>query len=299
MLINGVPIVDTFAEAFSMRGTRLIVTADTPEWVSAAVTSMTGFATSVIGCGCEAAVEEILPPERTPDGRPGASVLIFAMSRDEVAKHVARRVGQCIMTSPGSACYAGLTEGRKIPLGNGLRYFGDGFQIAKKFGDRRFWRVPVMDGEFVCEDKVAVADAIGGGNFLIQAASHRQCLRAAEAAVAAIRGMPGVIMPFPGGVVRSGSKVGSKYKALIASTNTAYCPTLRAVEPLTQLAENVEAVLEIVLDGLDEAAIRAAMRAGIAAAAALGPENGVLSITAGNYGGKLGKYHFHLHEVMS
>ncbi|AWB09008.1 formylmethanofuran--tetrahydromethanopterin N-formyltransferase (plasmid) [Azospirillum humicireducens] len=298
--INGVRIEDTFAEAFPMTYTRLVITADTPAWVDAATSSLTGFATSVIGCGCEAAVERLLTPEETPDSRPGAAVMIFGMSTGDLAKHVVNRVGQCVMTSPGSACYAGLLDGAKrIPLGGGLRYFGDGHQIAKTFGDRRFWRLPVMDGEFVCEDSVAVGKGIGGGNFLILAASHRQCLAAAEAAVAAIRPLPGIILPFPGGVVRSGSKVGSKYKALIASTNTRFCPTLRAVEPETLLSPDVEAVLELVLDGTDEATIRTGMRAGIAAAVAGGTGAGVLAITAGNYGGKLGPHHFHLHKVMA
>ncbi|WP_207478749.1 formylmethanofuran--tetrahydromethanopterin N-formyltransferase [Arenibaculum pallidiluteum] len=299
MEINGVTIVDTFAEAFPMKFTRLVVTADTPEWVAAATTSMTGFATSVIACGCEAAVDEILPPERTPDGRPGASVLIFAVSRDELAKQVQRRVGQCVMTSPGSACYAGHQEGKRIPLGDGLRYFGDGWQIAKRLGGRRYWRVPVMDGEFVCEGSVAVGEGIGGGNFILLGRSRPECLRAAAAAAAAIRDEPGAILPFPGGVVRSGSKVGSKYKGLIASTNTRFCPTLRAVEPETRVPDGVEAVLELVIDGIDEEAVRRATRAGIAAAAALGPAGGVIAVDAGNYGGKLGKYHFRLHEVMA
>jgi formylmethanofuran--tetrahydromethanopterin N-formyltransferase len=296
---NGVHIAETFAEAFPMLCTRLIVTADTPVWVQAAVVSMTGFATSVIGCGCEAAQERLLPPDETPDGRPGAAVLLFAMSKDELAKHVVRRVGQCVMTSPGSACYAGLREGTAIPLGNSLRYFGDGWQIAKRIGGRRYWRVPVMDGEFLCEATTAVVEGVGGGNFIILATERRACLTAALAAVTAIREVPGAILPFPGGVVRSGSKIGGKYKGMIASTNTAFCPTLRTVAAPSLVPEGVESVLELVIDGVSAEAVAAAMRAGIGAVVGLGAEAGVVAVTAGNYGGKLGRYQFHLHEVMA
>ncbi|HEY0837791.1 MAG TPA: formylmethanofuran--tetrahydromethanopterin N-formyltransferase [Azospirillum sp.] len=295
---NGVHIEETFAEAFPMLGTRLIVTADTPTWVQAAVVSMTGFATSVIGCGCEAAQERLLAPDETPDGRPGAAVLLFSISKDELAKQVVNRVGQCVMTAPGTACYAGLREGTAIPLGNSLRYFGDGWQIAKRIGGRRYWRIPVMDGEFLCEATAAVAEGVGGGNFIILAADRHAGLVAAQAAVTAIRAVPGAILPFPGGVVRSGSKIGSKYKGLIASTNTAFCPTLRHAVP-SLVPEGVESILELVIDGVGPEAVAAAMRAGIGAAVALGAAAGVVAVTAGNYGGKLGRYQFHLHEVMA
>ena len=299
MNLNGVHIEETFAEAFPMLGTRLIVTADTPTWVQAAVVSMTGFATSVIGCGCEAAVERLLPPDETPDSRPGAAVLLFSISKEELAKQVVRRVGQCVMTSPGSACYAGLLEGTAIPLGNSLRYFGDGWQIAKRIGGRRYWRIPVMDGEFLCEATTAVVEGVGGGNFILLAADRHAGLAAAQAAVMAIREVPGAILPFPGGVVRSGSKIGAKYKGLIASTNTAFCPTLRHAVPASLVPEAVESILELVIDGISPEAVAAAMRAGIGAAVGLGAAGGVVSVTAGNYGGKLGRYQFHLHEVMA
>ena len=289
---NGVLIEETFAEAFPMLGTRLIVTADTPAWVQAAAVSMTGFATSVIGCGCEAAVERLLPPDETPDRRPGAAVLLFSVSKEELAKQVVRRVGQCVMTSPGSACYAGLRTGAAIPLGNSLRYFGDGWQIAKRIGGRRYWRIPVMDGEFLCEATTAVVEGVGGGNFIILAASRQSCLAAAQAAVMAIREVAGAILPFPGGVVRSGSKIGAKYKGLIASTNTAFCPTLRHAVP-SLVPEGVESILELVIDGVSPEAVASAMRAGI------GAEAGIVAVTAGNYGGKLGRHQFHLHEVMA
>ena len=185
-----------------------------------------------------------------------------------------------------------------MPLGKNLRYFGDGFQSSKLIGGKRLWRVPVMDGEFLCEETTGMVKAVGGGNFLILAESHAQALAAGEAAIEAMRKVPNVIMPFPGGIVRSGSKVGSKYKALMASTNDAFCPTIRGITR-SELSEGIEAVLEIVIDGLNEPDVRNAMRAGIAAACALGAQNGIRRITAGNYGGKLGQFHFHLRQIMS
>jgi formylmethanofuran--tetrahydromethanopterin N-formyltransferase len=297
VIVNGVRIDDTFAEAFAMRGTRLIITAHTLAWARQAAVSMTGFATSVIGCGCEAGIERDLDPGQTPDGRPGVSVLLFATSSGELTRQLERRVGQCVLTSPTSAVFSGIETGRPLPLGSTLRYFGDGHQISKVIGGRRFWRVPVMDGEFIAEDTTAMSDAIGGGNFLILAAGTPQALAAAEAAIEAMKRVSGAIMPFPGGVVRSGSKVGSRYKTLIASTNDAFCPTLRA-SVQSELGADVECVLEIVIDGLTQEAVRNSMQSGLRAVCALGAAGGIRRLSAGNYGGKLGKFHFPLRALL-
>ena len=296
MIRNGVAIDDTFAEAFGMRATRILITALNLKWAYHAARSLTGFATSVIGCGCEAGIERELAPEETPDGRPGLAVLLFAVSGKELAKQVERRVGQCVLTAPTSAVFAGL-DGEPIGLGRNLRFFGDGFQMSKLIGGKRYWRVPVMDGEFLAEETTGMIKAVGGGNFLVLARAQRAALDACEAAVAAMSTVRGVILPFPGGVVRSGSKIGSKYKALPASTNDAFCPTLRGAVK-SELAAETGAVLEIVIDGLTEADVGNAMRAGIEAACRIGAAGGVQRISAGNYGGKLGPFHFKLHELL-
>lgn len=302
--INGTLIDRTFAEAFPMKATRLVVTAHTPQWAHHAAHSMTGFATSVIGCGCEAGIERELAPDETPDGRPGVSVLLFAVSSKELAKQVERRVGQCVLTCPTTAVYGGIDRATSraplsdnAALGSTLRFFGDGWQISKMIGTTRYWRVPVMDGEFVCEDTAPTVKAVGGGNLLLLATDTDAALAAAEAAVAAMCKLPNVVMPFPGGVVRSGSKVGSKYRGATASTNDAFCPTLVGLSPRSELTDEVGCVLEIVIDGLTEADVAAAMTTGIVAATARGRAAGMLRISAGNYGGKLGPYHFHLHAL--
>jgi formylmethanofuran--tetrahydromethanopterin N-formyltransferase len=298
MILGRTEIEDTFAEAFGMRATRIVVTADTARWARIAGETATGFATSVIACGAEAGIERELAPEETPDGRPGVALLFFAISRDALAKALRDRVGQCVLTCPGTACYAGIEEGEKLPLGRALRYFGDGYEFAKRLDGRRFGRIPVMDGEFLCEDTIGQKKAVGGGNFLMLGVERRSVLAAAERAIAAMRALPGVIMPFPGGIVRSGSKIGSRYKGLVASTNDAYCPTLKGVVA-TALPDPVDAVLEIVIDGMSEAAVREAMATGIRAACAPRPgETPVTRISAGNYGGKLGAFQFHLHELL-
>ncbi|GIX29277.1 formylmethanofuran--tetrahydromethanopterin N-formyltransferase [Pelomicrobium sp. G1] len=298
MKVNGVLIDDTFAEAFPMRATRVIITADSLEWACHAARSATGFATSVIACGCEAGIERELAPHETPDGRPGVAILLFSVSGKELAKQLERRIGQCVLTCPTTAAFSGIEGGEPIPLGKNLRYFGDGFQLSKLIGGRRYWRVPVMDGEFLCEESSGMVKAVGGGNFLILAASRTAALQAAEAAVAAMRRVPNVILPFPGGVVRSGSKVGSKYKALPASTNDAFCPTLRGLVA-TALSPDIEAVLEIVIDGLTDADVRSAMGVGLRAVCGLGADAGVRRLSAGNYGGKLGPFHFPLREIVA
>jgi formylmethanofuran--tetrahydromethanopterin N-formyltransferase len=294
--IHDTDIEDTFAEAFPMTAARLVVTAETASWAQTAAQVTTGYAASVIGCDAEAGLERSLPPDETPDGRPGVSLLFFAFSRDALQKALVNRVGQCILTCPTTACYNGLPTipQKTIRLGGNLRFFGDGFQFSKKLEGRRYWRLPVMDGEFVCEDVFGTVKGVAGGNFLIVGATQNQALAAATAAVEAMRRVPGIIMPFPGGIVRSGSKVGSRYKKLRASTNDAYCPTLRGLVN-SALPEGANAVYEIVIDGIDLASVEEAMRVGVRAAC----QPGVLRISAGNYGGKLGPFHLHLHKLLA
>jgi formylmethanofuran--tetrahydromethanopterin N-formyltransferase len=296
LTIRSTLIEDTFAEAFPMTAARLIVTAETPHWAQTAGREATGYAASVIGCDTEAGIERELAPEETPDGRPGVSLLLFAFSRDALQKAVVNRVGQCILTCATTACYNGLplVKDKNIRVGGNLRFFGDSFQFSKKLEGRRFWRVPVMDGEFVCEDFFGTIKGVAGGNFLILGESQATALAAAESAVAAIGRVPGVICPFPGGIVRSGSKVGSRYKKLKASTNDAYCPTLRGLVS-SALPEGVNAVYEIVIDGLDLVAVEQATRAGVEAAC----RPGIVRISAGNYGGNLGPFHVHLHKLFA
>jgi formylmethanofuran--tetrahydromethanopterin N-formyltransferase len=296
MRVRGVAIEDTFAEAFTMRVARLIITAGSLRWAREAALKMTGFATSVIGCKCEAGIERVLTGAETPDGRPGISVLLLTMSKDDLGQRLIERIGQTVLTCPTTSCFDGLPEAaERVRVGSALRLFGDGFQGSKVIGGRRFWRIPVMEGEFLVEEKFGLQKGIGGGNFLILASSADAALAAAEAGVNAIAGVPGVILPFPGGVVRSGSKVGSRrVKGMIASTNDAFCPTLRVVTT-TALPETVNSVLEIVVDGTDVDVVSRALRLGIEAACG----DGVVAISAGNFGGKLGPHHFYLRRIMS
>jgi len=299
---NGVVIDDTFAEAFPMKATRILITAHNLTWARHAAVSATGFATSVIACGCEAGIERELSHEETPDGRPGVAVLIFSMSGKELAKQLERRVGQCVLTCPTTAVFAGINEGEavleKIALGKNLRFFGDGWQTSKVIAGVRYWRVPVMDGEFVAQETTPVTKAVGGGNLLLLATNTDTALAAAESAVRAMQKLPNVVMPFPGGVVRSGSKVGSKYPALMASTNDAFCPGLVGLAAHSELTSETRCVMEIVIDGLTEGDVAAAMRAGLEAGIEQGAAGGLLRISAGNYGGKLGPFHFHLHKLL-
>lgn len=290
---------------------RLIVTAIDERWAQVAAREVCGYGTSVIGCDAEAGIERVLSEDETPDGRPGVSLLFFAFNAKALQKAMPNRVGQCLMTCPTTAVYDGMsaeTRGpgkeadeacERLELGSRIRYFGDGFQKSKVIGfpegDRRLWRVPVMDGEFTVEDSIGAVKAIGGGNLLVCGRDQRSALHAASEAVDAIAETANVIAPFPGGVVRSGSKVGSRYKALFASSNDAFCPTLRGATK-SELRDGVGAVYEIVINGLSEAAIAGATRQAIEAATAC---DAIIAISAGNYGGKLGKFHFKLHEVMA
>ena len=296
MKINGVAIADTFAEAFTMRVARIVITGRTAKWAREAAIKLTGFATSVIGCKCEAGIERELTPAETPDERPGISVLFFTMDKQSLPEQLIVRLGQTVLTCPTTACFDGLPDAPdRLAVGRALRVFGDGFQASKVIGGKRYWRLPVMEGEFLIEETFGMLKGVGGGNFLILADDADAALAAAEAAVDAMTSLPGVILPFPGGVVRSGSKVGStRYKNMVATTNDPFDPTLRAITQ-SQLPAGVNSVLEIVLDGTDASSIAAAMRSGIPAAC----RPGVKTITAANFGGKLGPHHFHLRKIMS
>lgn len=293
MQINGVIIDDTYAEAFPMWMARLIITADSLHWAQVGANNAAGLAISVVGCSCEAGIDTILPETETPDGRPGVAVLIFAFTRETLEKTLLTRIGQAVLTTPTTACYNGAESADQVRTGAKVRYFGDGYQASKIIGGRRFWRIPTADGEFVVEEAFGVTQGVGGGNFFILGENRQAALQAAEAAAAAIYAAPGVIAPFPGGICRSPSRPGSRYKSLRASTNAAFCPTIRT-RLKSKLPANAQAAYEIVLDGITEQAVDHGMRLGIQAACI----PGIIKITAGNYGGKLGPYHFHLHQIL-
>jgi formylmethanofuran--tetrahydromethanopterin N-formyltransferase len=287
----------SYAEAFPMTAARVIVTAATPTWAAIAGRTMTGYGTSVIACDAEAGIERELDPAETPDGRPGVSVLLFAFNRDALEKAVSNRVGQCVMTCPTTACYNGLPlDGKTIAVGGRLRYFGDGWQISKRIGARRYWRIPVMDGEFLCEETFGTIKGVAGGNIILLGSDPAQTLVATESAVAAMRRCADVILPFPGGIARSGSKVGSKYKALRASTNTAFAPMVRGLVS-SEIPIRANCAYEIVIDGLNLEAVERATVAGLHAGAL--PESSIIAITAGNYGGGLGPFHIKLEDVLA
>ena len=311
MHIGPTEILDTYAEAFAAHYARLVVTATDDQWLSAALRATTGYGTSIIGCDAEVGVERHLPPAETPDGRPGAAVLLFARAIDRLANAVASRVGQCVLTCPTTACYNGLPSASEtIPLGKYVRYFGDGYEERRARSEDReqegtsspipdprsssLCRIPVMDGEFVVDSVAGVERGVAGGNLIIQGKSQEIALNAAGRAAAAVAPLAGAITPFPGGVCRSGSKVGSKYKNLVASTAEDYCPTLRDRVD-SKLVDGAMCAYEIVIDGVNQETVSAAMGAAIRAAAG----DGVLAIGAGNFGGRLGKARLRLHDLLN
>jgi formylmethanofuran--tetrahydromethanopterin N-formyltransferase len=294
---HAVKVADTFAEMFPLWVGRVLITADNEKWALTAAEVTTGFATSVIMAPAEAGVEGFVQKDKTPDGRVGALIQFYNRNRFDLKSQMILRIGQCIMTCPTTSVFDALPNAkRRLKIGRSLRYFGDGFQRKGLVGNRRVWRIPVMEGEFIVEDSFGAMEAVAGGNFLILAKDKASGLLASEEAVKAIRNSGAeVIMPFPGGVCRSGSKAGSlKYK-LKASTNHPFCPSLKKVVPDSQLPEEVNCVYEIVINGLTLEAVKKAMGEGIKAALNV---PGVVKISAGNYGGKLGPYKAFLKEVL-
>lgn len=300
---NGVEIEDTFAEGFSMWGSRIVITAVNHRWSNTAATNMTGFATSVIACDCEAAIEREINENETLDGRPGTSVMVFGFSRSKLSESMLNRIGQTVLTCPTTAVFNGLRNeeaDEMLDIGKSLRFFGDGYQVKMRMGDgwsdrQRFWRIPVMEGEFMVEEKIGAKKAVAGGNFLIMGESQESTLRASEKAIEAIHKVPKVITPFPGGLCRSGSKVGSTYKFLRASTNTPFCPAIKNTFKESKVPKNVNSVIEVVINGLDEESVMKAMGLGVDAATRV---EGVNWITAVNFEGKLGKFQMSLRNSL-
>ena len=294
MEINGVTIDNEFAEAFPTWVCRVIITAVTTEWARKAATEATGFATSAIGCPCEAGIEQELDGSQTPDGRPGVSILICA-GKKKLKDQVVERLAECVLTAPTTAVFNGITNSEeKIQVK--LHFFGDGYEYQKEVGGRKCWVIPIMEGEYTGEEEFGIVKGVAGGNFFVMGENQMAALMGAQAAVDAIDKVPGTITSFPGGVVASGSKVGSlKYKFMPASTNEKYCPTLREKVPDSKVPAGINGVYEIVIDGIDEKSVAAAMAAGVKAAAMV---PGVKFITAGNFGGTLGPYKIELHKIL-
>ena len=302
MELNGVEIENTFAEAFGGFFTRILITAKSEKWVKIAALVSTGYGTSTIHCDAEAGIDIFVTPDKTPDNRPGVIIMFFKTKKDQVSNVVMNRLGQCVLTCPTTACFDALDGSLapekefEIKIGANLKFFGDGFQekVEGKFPFEA-WSIPVMDGEFIVQSMAKVGKGIAGGNFLIIGQNQDAALEAAEKAIDAIKDVPNLIAPFPGGIARSGSKVGSKYSFLNASTNDPLCPTLRTKIENSILREGDNCVYEVILDGATEEAIKKGMKLGIEAAVKV---PGVSRISAGNFGGKLGKFQYRLHDVL-
>lgn len=296
MELNGVEIEDTFAEAFPIKMARVLITAATMRWATVAAQEATGFGTSVIGCPAEAGIEMYVDGSETPDGRPGVYIQIYTFGYKSLEGQLLERIGQCILTAPTTAVFNGLTDAEKqFDTGNKLRYFADGTESQTEIDGRKMHVIPMMEGDFLVEDSIGAVEAIAGGNFFIFADSQMNALTAAENAVDSIQAVEGVVTPFPGGIVASGSKAGAnKYKFLKATANEKFCPSIKDQVEGSEIPADVNCVYEIVINGVDADAINEAMAAGIEAAVA---SPGVKKITAGNYGGNLGPHKFNLHDL--
>lgn len=301
MELNGVEIEDTYCEAFGSFFSRILVTAINEKWVRIAAQIATGYGTSTIHCDAEAGIDVFVPADKTPDNRPGVILMFFISDKKKVGNIVMNRLGQCVLTCPTTACFDALNGSLdaekefEIKIGANLRYFGDKFEEKIETYPFEAWKIPVMDGEFIVQSMAKAGKGVAGGNFLIIGKDQESTLEAAEKSVEAIKDVINLITPFPGGIARSGSKVGSKYSFLHASTNDPLCPTLKGKIDNSLLKEGEECVYEVIFDGATEEAIKQAMKLGIEAAVKI---PGVLRISAGNYGGKLGKFQYNLLDIL-
>jgi len=296
MEINGVPIEDTFAEAFSMHMNRTIITAYEEDWARTTALETTGFGTSVIMTPSEAGIEYVLKPEESPDGRPGVRVIFATGSKQGIQEQLLARLGQCVLTSPTACAYDDTPDVvESYPVGKMIAMFGDGHQVKKGPIDGRvLWMLPRMSGTFVIQESFGRTKGVAGGNIIYFCKDIESGMTSGKAGVKAIEGVEGAYTPFPGGLVGSGSKPSSRYKVLHASTNERYCPTMKGIIPDTLLPKDCNFVMEIVINGLTEKAVADATKAAILEVC---KHEGVIKISAGNFGGTLGKYKIHLHEL--
>ncbi|MDD1721686.1 MAG: formylmethanofuran--tetrahydromethanopterin N-formyltransferase [Euryarchaeota archaeon] len=295
MKVNGVTIDDTYAEAFPVYASRVLITAATTALAETAALVATGFATSVIGCSAEAGIDRYVLPNETPDGRPGVMIMVVHPSKKQVKSNLVERVSECVLTAATTAVFNGLDSEETVPVK--IHYFGDGYEYQTSVGGRSVWAIPILEGDFICEETYGVQKGVAGGNFFIYGDSQGSALLAAQAAVDAIKSVEGTITPFPGGIVASGSKVGCPtYSTFMkASTHHRLAPTLREKVPDSYVPEGVKSIYEIVICGLNEEVITEAMKRGMLAATHAA---GIMVISAGNYGGELGPFKFHLHEIL-
>jgi len=293
-----VEIEDTFAEAFPMVAARILITAENERWAMNSARAATGFASSIIMSPAEAGVEgPIVSPEKSPDGRPGARIQIYHRTRTELKMQIISRMGQCVLTCPTTSAFDDMPNAKRhLKIGGAIRMFGDGYEKKDNVGDRKIWRIPVMEGEFVVQNRFGVRRCVAGGNLIIMADSQNAALKAAEDAVQAMTRLEGVVLTFPGGICRSGSKIGSMKYKLPASTNTPLCPTLRETVSGSLVPEGVKSIYELVFNGLTFNIVKQATAEGIRAATAV---PGVRKITAANFGGKLGPYQIKLKEALA
>jgi formylmethanofuran--tetrahydromethanopterin N-formyltransferase len=297
-------IDDTYAEAFRSLYAEVLITAKNRKWLDEAIRACTGNASSTILCDCEAGLDRYVGPGgdesfSTPDGRPGAIIQFhiprFRKDRVEaLERSVLVRVSQNVLTCPTCSCFNVLTESETFfKMGRKIAFFGDGHQFRDERFGRKVWIIPILSGEFIMERRIGYRDGLMGGNLWYFGATPEGALEGAEKGVEAVAKIPGVIMPFPGGVAASGSKAGSRYKFSIASTYAEYCPTLRTkLGEQSRLPEGVVSVQEIIINGSDLNTIFQATQAAIQASV---DTPGLLKISAGNYGGRLGKSFIYLH----
>lgn len=292
--LEGVEVEDTYAEAFKVFSSRVLITAKNKKWAEIIAKEAIGFGTSQVMCPAEAGIDT--ETDDTPDGRPGVIIQICHPDKDSLDEQLLARLGQCVLTAPTAAAFNALDSDEKFGIGQKLKYFGDGFEKEGEVGNRSVQIIPIMSGEFVIEDAFGVTEAVAGGNFFIMAKDSDSGLEAAENVVDSIREIEGTITPFPGGIVSSGSKVGAlNYDFLHATTNHEYCPTIKDEVEETKVPEGVETIYEIVINGVDVDSVKKAMKAGIEAAVQV---PGIEKISAGNYNGELGQYLIELNKLV-
>jgi formylmethanofuran--tetrahydromethanopterin N-formyltransferase len=303
-LVKKTEIEDTYAEAFDGLFCRIIVTADDAETLQKAAEDAAATPSIVVG-RVESGIEKWLSEKETPDRRKGALVQFWggidqkrplsdSLKRFEIELSI--RIRQDILVKPFTAVFDALPKaGGKMDMMERVGHCGDGYEWTEKRHGREVLVVPIMVPDFIIERYIGYAHGISGANFWVMCRTKESVKESGEKALEAVHKVDGVITSFD--VCSAGSKTETRFPWIGPTTNHLYCPSLKKrLGEASKVPDGVNYIPEIVIDGISMKAVKKAMMAGIDAALKV---KGVVRVSAGNYGGKLGDYKIYLRELFS
>lgn len=293
----GVNFEDTYCEAFDGLFVRILITADDPKRLKRAAYDSTALPCCVFG-ESEGGIEKFVGKTDTPDGRAGAIVQYWVpLGKDclkQLEYEVAKRIRQGVLVVPTTTVFNMLDSPDTIDTMHSIGHCGDDYERVEQYLGRQVINIPVMMGSFKIEKKLGYAEGVMGGNLWFYCDSEKTALKVLDRAEEAVKEVEGVVLSFREGC-SAGSKAGGKFEHIGPSTNHLYCPTLKDKLEESKVPDNVGSIPEIVFNGGSLEQVSQAMKA---AAGEVSKVKGIISLSAGNYGGKLGRHKIYLKDLL-